>query len=68
GLYLAKKEGDRIEEGEILARLYTCDGSKMDNAKKKLLSCYSFCEEKPVVMPLILAKVTAEGVERYDIG
>ena len=66
GLYLAKKEGDEVKKGEVLARLYTCDGSKMVKAKEKLLSCYTFCEEKPVVMPLILAKVTKEGVERYD--
>lgn len=66
GLYLAKKEGDAVKKGEVLARLYTCDGSKMENAKKKLLSCYSFCEEQPTVMPLILAKVTKDGVERYD--
>lgn len=66
GLYLAKKEGDEVKKGEVLARLYTCDGSKMAKAKEKLLSCYAFCEEKPVVMPLILAKVTKDGVERYD--
>ena len=66
GLYLAKKEGDAVKKGEVLARLYTCDGSKMAKAKEKLLSCYAFCEEKPVVMPLILAKVTKDGVERYD--
>ena len=55
-----------MKKGEVLARLYTCDGSKMAGAKKKLLSCYSFCEEQPKVMPLILAKVTKDGVERYD--
>ncbi len=65
GLYLAKKEGDPIRQGEVLARLYTCDGSRMENAKKKLMSCYRFCEEKPEVMPLILAKVTKDTVERY---
>ena len=66
GLYLAKKEGDAVKKGEVLARLYTCDDSKMANAKKKLLSCYAFCEEQPKVMPLILAKVTADSVERYE--
>ena len=67
GLYLAKKEGDAVKKGEVIARLYTCDGSKMAGTKKRLLSCYTFCEEKPVTMPLILAKVTADGVERYDV-
>ena len=67
GLYLSKKEGDAVKKGDVLARLFTCDGSKMENAKKKLLSCYSFCEEQPQVKPLILAKVTTEGVERYDV-
>lgn len=66
GLYLAKKEGDRVEEGEVLARLYTCDGSRMEAAKEKLLACYEISEEKPSVMPLILAKVTKDGVERYE--
>lgn len=66
GLYLAKKEGDRVEAGETLARLYTCDGTKLAAAKEKLLSCYRIGEKRPEPMPLILAKVTTDGVERYE--
>lgn len=65
GLYLAKKEGDRVEAGETLARLYTCEPETLEGARKKLLSCYRIGEEKPHTMPLILAKVTKDGVERY---
>ena len=66
GLYLAKKEGDPVKAGEVLARLYTCDAGRMEGAKKKLLSCYQFGKKQPVTMPLILAKVTKDTVERYD--
>ena len=66
GLYLAKKEGDQVQEGETLARLYTNEKEKMEEAKQKLLSCYRIGEERPVTLPLILAKVTKDGVTRYD--
>lgn len=67
GLYLAKKEGDRVEAGEILALLYTCEEEKLAGAKEKLQSCYRLGAEEPQSLPLILAKVTTEGVERYDV-
>ena len=67
GLYLAKKEGDPVQEGDVLARLYTCESEKMEQAKQKLLSCYRIGSDKPNTLPLILAKVTKDGVERYDI-
>ena len=66
GLYLAKKEGDRVEAGEILALLYTCEEEKLAGAKERLAACYRIGEEKPQTLPLILAKVTTDGVERYD--
>ena len=34
---------------------------------EKLLSCYRIGAEKPALMPLILAKVTEDGVTRYDV-
>ncbi len=67
GLYLAKKEGDRVEAGEILALLYTCEEEKLDGARERLAACYRIGEEKPASLPLILAKVTTDQVERYDV-
>ncbi len=67
GLYLAKKEGDPVQEGETLARLYTNEKERMEGAMEKLLSCYRIGAEKPALMPLILAKVTEDGVTRYDV-
>ena len=66
GLYLAKKEGDRVEAGEILALLYTCEEQKLEAAQERLASCYRIGGEKPASLPLILAKVTTDRVERYD--
>ena len=66
GLYLAKKAGDPVRSGETLAKLYTNAKDRIRAAKEKLLSCYQIGEEPPRQQPLVLARVTEKGVERYD--
>ncbi len=66
GLYLEKKAGDHVRAGETLARLYTSDPGRMDAAMDKLMCCYRIGQEKPDPRPLILARVTTDGVVRYD--
>ena len=65
GLILHKKVGDKVEKGEPLATLYTEDEAKFDAAEKMFLEAYHFCQEQPKKIPLILARVTTEGVETF---
>ncbi|GAA6514746.1 pyrimidine-nucleoside phosphorylase [Merdimmobilis hominis] len=66
GILLYKNIGDRVEEGEPLALLLTGDGKKAREAEKTLLAALSVGREKPVVPPLIHAKVDGSGVTRYE--
>ncbi|MGC4020164.1 MAG: pyrimidine-nucleoside phosphorylase [Muricomes sp.] len=63
GIILNKKTGDYVEEGEILAEMYSSDESLFEKAEKLLCEAYLIENEKPKMKPLIYAKVTADGVE-----
>ncbi len=65
GLILHKKAGDKVEKGEPLATLYTEDEAKFEAAEKMFLSAYEYSSEQPKKVPLILARVTTEGVETF---
>ena len=47
GVMLCKKPGDRVLHGEILARLYTCDQSRLEAAEKMLNSAYVIGDKPP---------------------
>lgn len=65
GIKLVKKTGDLVEEGDTLAVLYTNDNSSVEEAEQLLLEAYTLSDTKPELEPLILAKVSKDGVERY---
>ena len=64
GIYLKKKIGDKIKIGDPLAVLYTDgDEEKIEPARKKLLTAYSFNFNKINPPKLLHARVTRDGVE-----
>lgn len=64
GIYLKKKVGDKVKIGDLLAVLYTDgDEEKIEPARKKLLTAYSFKLNKINPPKLIYARVTRDGVE-----
>jgi len=66
GIYLKKKVGDEVEEGEPLAVLYSDgDKDKIEPAKEKFLNAYRI--GKSIVEPprLFYARVSKEGVEEF---
>ncbi len=66
GLILHKKVGDHVKAGEPLATLYAEDETRFAQAEKMFLSAYCF-SDVPVNKPaLVLARVTKEGVERFE--
>lgn len=65
GIMLHKKTGQWVEEGESLATLYASSPSLFFDARNTLLSAYEFANEPPHKTPHFLARVSAQGVERY---
>ncbi len=57
GLILQKKTGDRVEPGEVLAVLYTSDGSLVPAAETRFLESLFFSEEMPAEEPLVYRRV-----------
>lgn len=53
GILLRKKPGDRVERGEVLATLLTCDPEKLAAGEALFLSALSFGETAPAGRALI---------------
>lgn len=65
GLVLRHKTGEYVREGEIIAKLYTSREETLAPASERLLGALEWGEATPVLPPLIAARVTRGGVERY---
>ena len=57
GIMLAKKTGDRVEAGEVIATLFTSDEAKFDAAEAKFLQSTIIKAEKPQERPLVLDRI-----------
>lgn len=66
GILVHKKTGDAVTEGEVLAQLYASDQKLLEPAAQHYLSALQFAQQAPAKAPLVLARVTKDGVERYD--
>ena len=65
GIKLVKKTGDQIKKGDTIAILYTNDESAVKSAEDLVLEAYNLSDEKPEMEPLVLARVTKDGVTKY---
>ena len=65
GIVLDKKTGDYVNEGDTLAVLYASSKDLFSKAESILKSAYTLSKEKAEEEPLIFAKVSVDGVERY---
>lgn len=65
GIEMVKKTGDKVEKNDTLAIIYTNNQSSLKEATDKLLSSYVIDEVKIDRNPLVLARVSSEGVERF---
>ena len=54
GIYLYKKRGDAVTEGEALASIFSSDEKKLQEGKKILESAYKIGETQPSPRPLII--------------
>lgn len=67
GIKIVRKTGDRIQKGDLLAILYASEEALFLAAAKRYLSALTIQKEKPERKPLILARITKDGVERTEI-
>ena len=65
GITLHKKTGDYVEKGQSIATFYADDETLFDSAEKMFKSGLVIKGEKPVEAPLVYARVTKNGVERF---
>lgn len=65
GITLHKKTGDYVEKGQSIATFYADDEALFDCAEKMFRSGLVIKGEKPVEAPLVYARVTKNGVERF---
>ncbi|WP_167957746.1 pyrimidine-nucleoside phosphorylase [Anaerosporobacter faecicola] len=66
GIILQKKIGAYVKKGEVLATLYAAEEKMFADAEKLLLEAYTIAEDKPLIEPLIFARVSKEGIEKYS--
>lgn len=65
GIILAKKVGDAVQKGEVLAYLHTNSDARLEEARQRLLSAYLIQDEDVETPKLIYAVVRQDGVTRY---
>ena len=65
GIILARKVGDYVKTGDVLATMYTSKEELFADAEKRYVSALTFAKEKPAENPLIFARITKDGVEKY---
>lgn len=53
GIYLMKKTSDKIQNGDVIAKLYTNDQSALNEAKKAVIEAISITDKPVQTMPLI---------------
>jgi pyrimidine-nucleoside phosphorylase len=65
GLLLAKKRGDKVAAGDILAYIHANAPEKIKPAVMAVKAAYTISVKEPVLQPLIHGKVTSDGINRY---
>lgn len=65
GIMLYKKPGMKVSKNELIARLYTNNKDKINDAQGLLMQSICFDTVQPLQKPLVLAYVDANHVEEY---
>ena len=64
GIKLYKKTGDKIKKGDVIAELFTSRNTA-EAAAKRLQNAITISEKPGAERPIILARVTENGIEKY---
>ncbi|MDO4537772.1 MAG: thymidine phosphorylase, partial [Coriobacteriales bacterium] len=63
GIVLARKTGEYVEAGDLLATLYSSSERRLGEGSKLLSGAYEWGTKAPAEKPHLLARVSARGVE-----
>lgn len=62
GIMLLRKPGEKVEEGDVIARLYTNDPSRLEEASQMITKAVHIADAAPPAAKPILAQVRLDGV------
>lgn len=65
GIVLHKKTGDAVKQGDCIATLYSDREESFDSAEKMFCNALTFGAQPMELPPLVMARVTKDGVERF---
>lgn len=65
GIVFSKKIGDFVKEGEVIAEIYSNSEEKLNFGEQKLKESIKIGDIRYPTLPLIQARVTKEGIERF---
>lgn len=65
GIVLSKKIGDKVAKGDVIATMYSSDLDKCKSAEKLFIDAIEISNDKPKDIPIIHARITIDGVERF---
>lgn len=65
GILIHKKTGEAVRAGESLATFYTSDPALLAEAEEVYRSALTFGPKPPKLPPMVQARVTEAGVERF---
>ena len=65
GIILNRKVGDYVVKGDLLATMYASDAALFTAAAKRYVDALTMKADKPVDDPLIYARITKDGVEKF---
>ena len=65
GIVLARKTGDAVAEGEVIATLYAAREDLLDDGERVLLDAYDIRDERPGERRHFYARVSRDGIERF---
>ena len=65
GILLRRKIGDKVEKGDVLAEFRSSSARKCKEAERVFLNALIIRGDAPAEVPLIHARVSKDGVERF---
>lgn len=65
GIILKAKYGDSVQQGDVIATMYSSDQSKFQSAEELFQKAITICDEKPKQEQLIYARIEKDKVERF---
>jgi pyrimidine-nucleoside phosphorylase len=67
GILLKKKAGDEVKAGEVVATFYTDKSEVVTSAKERITRAFTVGKTKPVLNPIVISIVDANGVKPFSI-